>query len=104
MYFIWRSSQSLYSGGITTIGLLCHDLLQRIFAESLPDWNSMMPTQSDDEDGDRRRLHVQKKVELFPVGSALGIYFEGGPRSDGRKFASGLRVGSVSLYIYILEY
>jgi len=49
--------------GRTSLGLLCHDLLQRVFAEALPDWNAMCPGgPSDDEDADRRKLRIQKKV------------------------------------------
>ncbi len=50
--------------GRTSLGILCHDVLQRTLAAALPDWNAMMPRAgpSDDEDVDRRRLHIQKKA------------------------------------------
>ncbi len=49
--------------GRTSLGILCHDVLQRVFSAALPDWNSMLPRAgpSDDEDADRVRLRIQKK-------------------------------------------
>jgi hypothetical protein len=49
--------------GRASCGILCHDLLLRVFVDALPDWNAMLPGGAgDDEDQDRKRLRIQKKA------------------------------------------
>ena len=51
--------------GASACGMLCHDILLRMFCEALPDWNSMRGPlqQGDDSEGAARfRLKIQKKA------------------------------------------
>ena len=51
--------------GASVCGMLCHDILRRIFGEALPDWNSMQPAREQGDDSEeiaRIRLKVQKKA------------------------------------------
>ena len=54
------------AAAVTSLGLLCHDLLNRVMASALPDWNAMLPPRDPDEPGsdeaDRQRLKIQKKT------------------------------------------
>ena len=36
------------ASGKTPCGLLCHDILSRVFSSALPDWNCMLPLRHDD--------------------------------------------------------
>ncbi len=52
----------------SSLGILCHNILQQVYAAGLPDWNAMLPgAPDDDEDTDRKRLKIQKKVRSFLV-------------------------------------